>query len=729
MASDEVNYTDDDEELEEWQKFLDDSDDEPEEEIVPMKVESNHSVAALPDHVGSGPPTSQITFMETEHGRMRRRQRGIDKKDLQAAKKHGKKTKHRFKGSSGQFFKYSYKDIHYIVDKDGKEVTSYATPISLSPVPISFAMQQANTAARELKSNEATSNTVLVVDTSGSMRAADVWGARNRLRAVWLSIALDFLAQRIEAGEALPSDLVSIVQMGDEPTTLLCNEPCDWLLYNRVVGYLENNAISPRGHGNYCPSLDMANCLLSSSLANSSACAVSLVLLTDGRPSDRITHKRTTSDIEATVQNIAEKFGRRLSFSAVGMGDAVQFDLLQRLVDICRDFGCQAELQKPSLAAASIGSAFSSAASSLMGTKLEMKNRRIRPIRKESQTKAASVTMFVGPEEFSIYPVASVRRLIYRVSFDERGKRRKHFAEAPFLSRDASFVAISKKPFGEGAERFVYRFFELGADGKTVVGDQLVAKETRHILAESHERDCLKQGKFIRTFCAAQQISRGLAQKFNALLDRTPKVHATCPRVSFLDCSVYEIESDDGETTRSVLVETKLEHQKWYKWNANNGYVANQNQVSRRVGFAPLAPIIEEAENDTEAVAFQSVRYSAAEVAQAFSHFTYVVTGRKRLVCDLQGVASDRMIRLSDPVIHYHDQGCPTRRQVHGQTDRGRKGISLFFRSHECGSLCQIVTKGFQTDDAFAHSLGGKRSSTDAENCSVARKRHRENAS
>ena len=33
--------------------------------------------------------TSMVTFVETEHGRTRRHQRGISKRDLQKAKKHG----------------------------------------------------------------------------------------------------------------------------------------------------------------------------------------------------------------------------------------------------------------------------------------------------------------------------------------------------------------------------------------------------------------------------------------------------------------------------------------------------------------------------------------------------------------------------------------------------------------------------------------------------------------
>jgi hypothetical protein len=36
-------------------------------------------------------PTSAVTVIETEHGRLRRKQRAISKRDLQSARKHGGK--------------------------------------------------------------------------------------------------------------------------------------------------------------------------------------------------------------------------------------------------------------------------------------------------------------------------------------------------------------------------------------------------------------------------------------------------------------------------------------------------------------------------------------------------------------------------------------------------------------------------------------------------------------
>ena len=65
------------------------------------------------------------------------------------------------------------------------------------------------------------SNTVLVVDTSGSMRESDVWGARSRLDAVWICIALDFIAHRIESGNAGFYDAVSVVLLGETAPVLI----------------------------------------------------------------------------------------------------------------------------------------------------------------------------------------------------------------------------------------------------------------------------------------------------------------------------------------------------------------------------------------------------------------------------------------------------------------------------------------------------------------------------
>ena len=59
------------------------------------------------------------------------------------------------------------------------------------------------------------------------------------------------------------------------------------------------------------------------------------------------------------------------------------------------------------------------------------------------------------------------------------------------------------------------------------------------------------------------------------------------------------------------------------------------------------------------------------EIAQAFSHFSYIHSGKKMLICDLQGVYDEpnNMIRFTDPVIHYHDARNDKKKGLYGRTD------------------------------------------------------------
>lgn len=93
--------------------------------------------------------TSAITIVEADHGRMRREQRGIHKKDLQAAKKHGVREEGFPWPNGDATSKYTYKNIVYIAnDVTGEEVTSYTLPITLKCVPVSREMQKAHNDAQ-----------------------------------------------------------------------------------------------------------------------------------------------------------------------------------------------------------------------------------------------------------------------------------------------------------------------------------------------------------------------------------------------------------------------------------------------------------------------------------------------------------------------------------------------------------------------------------------------------
>lgn len=65
----------------------------------------------------------------------------------------------------------------------------------------------------------------------------------------------------------------------------------------------------------------------------------------------------------------------------------------------------------------------------------------------------------------------------------------------------------------------------------------------------------------------------------------------------------------------------------------------------------------------------------------AFCHWTWEVSGRKFMVCDLQGVRSSNGYQLTDPVIHSVDQ-------IYGPTDLGVVGMEKVLTRHTCNYIC-----------------------------------------
>jgi hypothetical protein len=533
-----------------------------------------------------------------------------------------------------------------------------------------------------------------------------------------VSIALDYLAHRLELGQACVTDVLSIVTLGDVPKIIIEEEPCTWRLYNKVVDIYKQQLVRPRGHGPFLPALTIAETLLSRNMNTS--CAHALLFLSDGRPSDASVGQGGVEDIIAKIGNLASNFGRRLNFTAIGIGDYQEFDVLESMVAAAKDYQAIAQFCLPSMTSSSLGSTFTSAATSLTTTQTEMTNvatskqYQVRNVKRESRTKARESITSVSSDEFYIYRIDGVVRSVWK----EDNKSEKDFVAADLQHPDAEYVAFSKCPFGEGAERFAYRFYELASDGSTIVGKPLVAKESRLILEDSDRDDERSRKKYVRTFCMTQQLARRLANEFNQKLDETLRVDQRTPRIAFLDCSVYRL-TDFILGEQSVLVEDRLDESKWHKWNANNGFVEGMERApdfdhhaAMRAAFTKLETedlgLIEEESEDEESenegsesehfesnIHFVKV-FTASEVAQAFSHFTYWASGRKRLVCDLQGVydEKDNVLRLSDPVIHHTSSSGRT--QVHGRTDRGRKGKAMFFETHECTHLCRLMLRGFK---------------------------------
>ena len=95
---------------------------------------------------------------------------------------------------------------------------------------------------------------------------------------------------------------------------------------------------------------------------------------------------------------------------------------------------------------------------------------------------------------------------------------------------------------------------------------------------------------------------------------------------------------------------------------------------------------------------------------QAFSHFTYRASGRRLLVCDLQGVldegSSPPRFRCTDPAIHYGGsvEGKFRDGGKFGRSDFGKKGMHRFFASHKCSKLCGLL--GLDPESPFPMGSG-----------------------
>jgi hypothetical protein len=423
--------------------------------------------------------------------------------------------------------------------------------------------------------------------------------------------------------------------------------------------------------------------------------------------------------IRDRVAKLASKFGRRLNICTIGFAEhGEDFSVLQSMANVTNEYDSIGTFQAPSLSGESLGLAISSITSSLTATKIELfadsvsSKRTVRDVSREARSSLDDTRV---SNDWLVYQGHQVRR--FKWSSDEDT-----WVEAGAITTGAIGVAMRRTIFGEGAERMVRKFREVGSNGQ-FLGPKMVAKESRFI--EDLRSDDLIQ--FHKVFCKTQCKAQGLADAFNDRVSKLPGAGAMAPRIEFLECGVFLV-SDARQGNVGILVEKMLDPTKYKKWNSNCGHVEDQTpdrcpvQAPQTAAFrlpglgvATLPPLgtvgesDEEAETDSDGLeenhtAVQAgepgpgrLQFNAGDVPQAFSHFTYRQTRRKMMVCDLQGTlrpesdGAPAIFELTDPVIHYRSStGCTS---VFGRTDRGAKGIHDFFKTHRCSELCRALNR------------------------------------
>jgi hypothetical protein len=240
----------------------------------------------------AGRQTSLVTVLSWEHGRMRRDQRDIDKRDLQKALKHGVKSR-----DFGGRFKCEYDGIVFITDSTFRqEITSFPAPLIEAPEDQESFV--AHLKAKDLiarKPELCKSHTVLVIDRSGSMMTHDLDLYRDRQQAAYTNVALEFVAEQLFNGTANNSDVVSLREFNSDATVVFEREPSSWILYNKLLRRRDSRRFVDRERhrmrdsswsgsvdSNYLPALEIAGKILAKDFHDE--CALSLMFLSDGAP-------------------------------------------------------------------------------------------------------------------------------------------------------------------------------------------------------------------------------------------------------------------------------------------------------------------------------------------------------------------------------------------------------------------------------------------------------------
>merc|ERR1719313_1592969 len=197
--------------------------------------------------------------------------------------------------------------------------------------------------------------------------------------------------------------------------------------------------------------------------------------------------------------------------------------------------------------------------------------------------------------------------------------------------------------------RLVYGFQDRVAVPEE--GSWMVAKSSRFV------DDALNSRLVVESHVKSTAVARHFAARFNERVRVLRRDKATnSPYVFFVPCFAYQIEhpySSMPEGEIQAFAGERYLPGAFLKYNSNNGYVAESFLKHH-------------------------------DSVQAFLHFTFDESGGSLAVADLQGVARQAEVLLTDP------QVLSTERAF-GPGDLGCKGIRACLASHRCGPTCRAL--------------------------------------
>lgn len=563
--------------------------------------------------------TSLVTIVSTQHGRLRREQRNIEKRDLQRALKYGSRTR-----VWGGAWRVEYQGITFITDETlRREITSFPSPLPIhDAIPMDSIFQHQKTKhLLKLRPDLVTSHTVIVLDDSGSMLSKHqsqhgMYMYRDCQAAALESIALEFVAEQLWNETATNSDLVSLITFDKTAKVRIHREPMGWPLYNQLLSFRNTDTYEDRqsaphqdaqlAQSNYLSAIDQVMDLLNHHDGNKDQCAVSLLFYSDGCPTDPkhygIACEAFCDRLGTKVKQLAMKYQSSLTLTVVGLGNPKQeeaFAILKRMVEWVESEGAKGRFQvchdkNNDKSSNDLSSAISSLATSLTNTKMVL-GRHGFP-HQGSQRQRYTIRNDLISETDSSGESSDWRCCRVQKHLQYHPPTQTYLpADKPYgASPSTEYLTISRKYCGMGAERVTYQC-QWSQNSKSSDMSTLPSRSTRLIAKETKTLERLMEGiQFHDSFFETQSLAQFLAQEFNrrvehllssSLLSTTTVV----PRIEFLEASIVVVEGggeegDGDNKPRSLWVEKFLDIDRftWTKWNDNNGMIFDGTSTIRK---------------------------------------------------------------------------------------------------------------------------------------------------
>jgi len=198
-------------------------------------------------------------------------------------------------------------------------------------------------------------------------------------------------------------------------------------------------------------------------------------------------------------------------------------------------------------------------------------------------------------------------------------------------TEEPTIIKVDSTPFAKGGLRMAYHMTDLGMPEEK-------RDKVSYVLKVSIDPD--EDLEVYYRDVEMQLFAKIIAEKFN--------VYSPPKRVSFVKAWLLKLLRRGGQ----VCAVERFISGPYRKHNNNYGFV-----------------------NDDE-----------RNTPQAFSHFSYEVSGKQLLVCDIQGVAD----LYTDPQIHTVVGDDKVDRPF-GKGNLGQRGIDQFLKTHRCNPICRYL--------------------------------------